>query len=391
MKKDKIRLTNTAFFLTFMLILLNGCKETDSGIAPDNRVTVFNDEFTLNQRIISYNDTLEVVGVSASSDRKEKGFELILEKSMESPAVDGNTLQATSICYTDGKLLVSYNFRGENYFGGAEFLTEKFKLTSQVLYNNADINAVISDGENVYLTGGVSENDIPAQVMKIGINGSKFESNEIQSQVLGSFTGTSLHLSNEDLYVTTGDDETAGGGIYHLDDQLNLKDYLPLHDARWIVEYEGKLFVVQGTPGTITVLDSENLEKLFSFTFSGADVKASKTTMEIVDGRVFIAGGTQGVQIHNALDGSFLHKINFEEGNITNAVTAEDGLLFISNGEGGLHVASYSDNLYEAPELIGEILVDNNNESVNHVLHRNKKLFVATGLGGVKMISVKDK
>ena len=68
--------------------------------------------------------------------------------------------------------------------------------------------------------------------------------------------------------------------------------------------------------------------------------------------------------------------------------------MFISNGEAGVYVATSEDDLKdydcdERPEItmLGQ-LPFGDLASVNHVEYENDYLFVAAGLGGVKVVEV---
>jgi hypothetical protein len=77
---------------------------------------------------------------------------------------------------------------------------------------------------------------------------------------------------------------------------------------------------------------------------------------------------------------------------VTNSVSAEGNLLFISNGEAGVYVAQ-SDIPFEqdwgetlhAITVLGKLRF-NALQSVNHVAYKDGVLFVASGLGGLKVV-----
>ena len=79
---------------------------------------------------------------------------------------------------------------------------------------------------------------------------------------------------------------------------------------------------------------------------------------------------------------------------VTNAVAVDGDLMFISNGEAGVYVATseldFEDHdCDESPEItmLGQLQFGDL-ESVNHVEYENDYLFVAAGLGGVKVVEV---
>ena len=79
---------------------------------------------------------------------------------------------------------------------------------------------------------------------------------------------------------------------------------------------------------------------------------------------------------------------------VTNAVTVDGDLMFISNGEAGVYVAqadaafdSTACNAQQQITMLGQLQFDDL-QSANHVAYKNDLLFVAAGLGGVKIVEV---
>jgi hypothetical protein len=136
--------------------------------------------------------------------------------------------------------------------------------------------------------------------------------------------------------------------------------------------------------------------------FPGADVPESKSTVEILGGKAFIAAGREGVQIicldTNENIGSVARPDPSALGLdpsvvVTNAVTADRDLLFISNGEAGIYVAQGSEDFSQSgcgqQEItpLGRLGFDEL-QSANHVDFKDPWLVVAAGLGGVKIVKV---
>ena len=78
---------------------------------------------------------------------------------------------------------------------------------------------------------------------------------------------------------------------------------------------------------------------------------------------------------------------------VTNAVSVDDDLMFISNGEAGVYVAEASsrfDGNNCDPQnitMLGKLRFDDL-QSANHVDYKSGYLYVAAGLGGVKVVRV---
>ena len=143
-----------------------------------------------------------------------------------------------------------------------------------------------------------------------------------------------------------------------------------------------------------------------TYPFTGANVPESKSTVEVVGGKAFIAAGTGGVQILSVNTGAVVGTVPLPDPAslgldpsvvVTNAVAVDDDLLFISNGEAGVYVAQGSKHFDQTGSeeqqqitLLGRLRLDDL-QSVNHVAYKKKYLIIASGLGGLKTIEIKLK
>lgn len=216
---------------------------------------------------------------------------------------------------------------------------------------------------------------------------------------LTSYAGTSAAVWGSRVYSTSGDN----GALSVFDSgSLTLLDSFGLHDARWVDVRDGKVAVVQGTPGQISVYDEANMTLPPAvFPFAGANVAESKSTVQVIGGKAIIAAGDNGVQVISLATGSVLGYVPLPdpaelglspEVVVTNAVSAEGDLLFISNGEAGVYVARAEapfdqdwGETYHVITVLGKLRFSNL-QSVNHVAYRDGLLIVASGLGGLKVV-----
>lgn len=116
-----------------------------------------------------------------------------------------------------------------------------------------------------------------------------------------------------------------------------------------------------------------------------------------------IAAGDGGVQLMNLADGRIVGSLPRlivagldPARSVTNAVDGANRSLFISNGEAGVYVAQSSATLEEQTgsanitlTMLGQLRFANL-QSVNHVAFDGEFLVVAVGLGGVKVVRVRD-
>jgi hypothetical protein len=322
------------------------------------------------------------------------------------PSIGGQLLQATSVTILGTRAVVSYNMRGAQYLGAIDVFDisreHKPVLRSRALFQDADINAVSTDGVGVFAAGATGDAgfESPAVTERVELQGSNLILNGNLRRELSSFAGTSTAVAGTRLYATSGD----AGSLFAFDlPSLTVSNTISLHDARWVAAGGGKVVVVQGTPGQISVFDQTNLAPLGTFPFTGADVAESKSTVELVGGKAFIAAGTGGVQVLSATTGAVVGSVPRPDPAslgldpsvvVTNAASLENDLLFISNGEAGVYVAQGSQAFNatgsEAAQqitMLGRLRFDDL-QSANHVAYRSGHLFIAAGLGGLKIVKV---
>lgn len=419
---------STVAILGLAVFLTVGCFDqvTAPDTESDGRVTVINDDDVLAERL-TYTDEEILIDPPAPAELNgsavamtdgpalaPSAVDLTLIAQLDPPTVNGEVVQATSISRRNNNgFLVSYNARGDAFLGGIDYIREwqgRFpRVRSSVRFGDADVSAVALSGSAVYAA--VGTNDVtyatPASVERLRVSDSRMRLAENSRQDLSSFTATSVQVTDDAVYVTTGDD----GALYALDPgTLAVLGRYALDDARW-VEYDeegDRIVVVQGTPGRISIFEAGafpggSMVLLDSFTFPGADVPESKSAMDIAGGKAFIAAGPSGVQVMCLDDGQIVGSVPRPDPEalgldpsvvVTNAVTVDDDLMFISNGEAGVYVAAgaeeWDDTDCDEPQSINVLgqLRFSDLQSANHVDYRRGYLFVAAGLGGVKVVEV---
>jgi len=335
-------------------------------------------------------------------------FSLKLTAEVLPPTLDGKVLQATSIAMSNNKAVVSYNMRGAEYLGGIDVYlisnAKNVQLKSEALFNNADVNSVTFSDDRVYAaeaTGDLAY-PYPAVFEVLELSGVNLILAGNSRAPLTSYAGTSAVFRGSRVYATSGDN----GALSVFDsDTLAMHDSFDLHDARWVDVNDGKVVVVQGTPGQISVFDAATMVLENDFPFAGDNVAESKSTVQVIGGKAIIAAGENGVQVLSIATGNVLGYVPLPDNNalglprdvvVTNAVSAEGDLLFISNGEAGVYVAQ-ADTPFEqdwgetlhAITVLGKLRF-NALQSVNHVAYKDGLLIVASGLGGLKVVRLSN-
>ncbi len=396
----------------------------DQAFAPnesDGRLTITNDDSELDDRVNYPNTDVPigppapgVFGHSVALSRAPSSIELTLIAEVLPPTVGGQVVQATAVWATaDDKAIVSYNMRGAMALGAIDYFTKLLdktpKLKSSVSFTDSDVSSVTVDGNWAVAAIATSDTSFPSPAVmeRIQIQNDKFTLAGNARYELTSFAGTSAMGTGSEVYATSGD----GGDVFAFDkNSFGLLGQYQLDDARWVAHDPagGRVVVLQGTPGRLAVFaqgefPGGSMNLLNTFPFPGAAVAQSKSTVEVVGGKAFVAAGPDGVQIVCLDNGQIVGNVPRPDPAglgldssvvVTNSVTVSGDLMFISNGEAGVYAAAadqaFDQTACDAPQqmtVLGQLQFDNL-QSANHVIYRNDQLFVAAGLGGIKVVSV---
>ena len=390
----------------------------------NNRSTVINAPDVLGARYRQVDEAIEIspgAGGSAAVAKAKAKPVLRLVAEVSPPTVDGFALQATSTSLkSSSSAVVSYNTQGEHYRGGVDLFSsvqgnsKPPELSSSITFNDTDVSHVVSVGGVVFAAEAASVDATgfaaPGAVERITRNGKFLTLEGGQQTPLTSFAATALEETASAVYVVTG----STGHVFKLSNPgLEEQDRVEISDARWVAEdsTSGNIVVISsngaGNGGTLTVLDAD-LSVLYAHPFNGGDVPESKNTVEVNGGRAYIAAGPAGIQVLDLVTGDLDFSVSIpsaaesgieDEGRrVSNAVTIDDDLMFISNGEAGVYVVQGPVNFEDASDaelqesiVLGKLAFDDQPPpSVNHVSYRNQKLYVAAGLGGLKILEVSN-
>lgn len=396
-----------------LALALSGCYG-DGGPSdpPDEknaRAAVSNQSADLGARVRITDQAIALEsGGNGKTTAKALDLQLVLVAEVDPPVVDGEPVQANSVSLDDdGRGVVGYNTRGEVFRGAIDLFVGLDggapELSSSAGFNDTDVNAVLLHDDEIYTAQATGAEGFvtSAAVEYLKVNKDAITLKDNKRVDIASFAGTGLGIADGHVMATSGD----GGGVYRLHRKsLNLEAEASLDDARWVAASgDGQIAVVQGTPGRMTLLDDADLVVSTTHSFDGADVPESKSTIEVVGGKAFIAAGPAGVQVLSTATGQVLATIPPPDAAslaldpsvvVTNSVSVDGALIFISNGEAGVYVVQASGDLdgvdsETVPTLSSPArLRFDDLQSANHVAYRNGFLFVAAGTGGLKIVSV---
>jgi peptidoglycan/xylan/chitin deacetylase (PgdA/CDA1 family) len=402
--------------LSISLVVLSCSSENNptsnsiTATMSSGEITVNNNQEEINKRLKNTNQKVEVENASGFSTQADLAvtneLSLTLVAEIAPPVIDGKTVQATSIAMDGQYAVVSYNMKGEDYVGATDVLDlsscAQPQITSYMSFQNSDVHSVSFDQGNVYMAQGGVDPAFPdksAFFRVVELSGGKFTSPTTAKKLsLPGFAATSVFNSQDRLFATSGDN--AGLTVFSKQ-SFAPQQFFDLHDARWVDAENGKVAVIQGTPGKLAVINEKDLTLANSFAVNGLNIAESKSTVELEGNKAFIAAGSGGVQVLNLENGNVLASIPqpilsglAPEKSVTNGVSVDKDLLFISNGEAGVYVAqnnkNFSDSGSSGPlnlTLKGKLKFADA-LSVNHVAYRNSCLAVASGSGGVKILTV---
>ena len=414
----------------FLVASFSGCYE--QAVVPadeaNERILITNDELELERRIEYFDEEIVIdppvspmvatpTGWAAAASNPAltpPNLTLTLRGEASSPLVNGQVVQATMVKESDGnRAIVSYNVRGAASLGALDLFAfqgdQDPNLKSSAQFLTADVSAVAVDASFAYAAQASGDESLPAPAFleRFVVTSTKLTLDGLATAQLASFAATSATSDGSVVYATSGD----AGNVYALNpSDLSILAEYPLDNARWVEldASNNRVVVAQGTPGRLSVFEAGNftggtLNLLNTFTFPGADVAEAKTAFEIHGGKAFVAAGSAGVQVVCLDDGQIVGSVPRPDPSslgldpsvvMTNSVTVEGDLMFISNGEAGVYAASAEDAFSgtsctdtQPITVLGQLRFADL-QSANHVHFSANRLWVAAGLGGVKVIRV---
>ncbi len=400
----KTQIKKNIFASVILLILFSACTEP-----PEvNRIVVENDPSTLSSRLTIVDEPVALDTSLQDGNLAKPAINpvsLTLLAEVDPPTVNGEPLQATDIYIKSNKAYVSYSMIGEPYLGAVDIFNvrdeEDPELISSMIFTDSDVNGLTYKSNYLYLAMATSRSgfDSPAVVEKVRLRHDQL-TDETETFDVPSWAATDVEVSGNHLFVTSGADGGHVTVIKLSNDEVEFS--YPVEDARGIDTDGDEVVVVAGTPARVVIFDYDSAELLNDFTFSGANIPFSKSTIEVFRRKAVVALGDGGTQIICLDDGSVIETIDppvVEDLDpavtVTNAVTTSGKSLYISDGEAGVYVAWSQDRLssnncdVDDLQMIGNFRFGDL-QSVNAVKVKGRYLFIAGGLGGLKILETEE-
>ncbi len=409
--------------LASISVVFTSCSSSNNEKKQDDSYQINNNEESLLSRYAEKDENIAVDTTAAENTLSKIGkvkFDLKLVSELYPPEINGTPVQATMISRDDNntRSLISYNLKGSGYLGAVDVAQisgngKNITIRSNITFFDADINAVHADVDKIYAAVATSNPDIATEISSSGIRSYDFVSFELEdastaSVSLPSYAANSIVLFGDRVYATSGN--TGGLSVYN----KNLNEriaYVEIEDARWVDVNSSYIAVLKGDTngdenGSVILINRSNFSITSEYPVAGVYTPEAKNTIELINHLAIIAAGKEGVKIMDLTTGQIKSTIPLPDPAAlglspdvvtSNAASADDDKIFISNGEAGVYVAETNKDLEDyspgeniTTELLGKLQFGDL-ESVNHVSYRNKLLIVAAGLGGLKTVALTDK
>lgn len=409
------KLKNLQFVIPLLFLgMMISCNDDDSGSpdqddpAKNQELIINNDLSDLNNRLDLKNAIVKMVPFYDNSEKSSavedydftKNFAFKLRADVNPPTINLIPLMATHVAIKDDYAFVSYNTRGAEYGGAVEIFdvsnpAQPF-IVSQGVFPYADINAVdYSDGK-IYIAGALLnyeqlEYDGPALFWVLSVNDQMQISNVDQVIDVRSYSANSIKVTDDKIYVTSGDQ----GGLTIFDkftyDEI---DYIATSDARSIDMNSSNTFVFSGTPGKIDVYDNLTNDFSFQIETGGANTPYAKSQLAVNDDFIFSALSEEGAKMFSTTGDFLMHfprpetpEGELDENYVTNSLSLNNQLVFMANGHAGIAVGEIVPELDNTVVMLGSMVFEDL-QSSNFVMARDSIVFVASGLGGLKVLAI---
>ncbi len=305
------------------------------------------------------------------------------------------SLTAAHVYLENDFAYVAYNTAGEDYSGAIDVIDVSDpndpRVTSRVLYTNADINSLQYSNGFLYAVGGLdatasftaSSNSF---ITKIPVFGGVMDTDA--GVIYGFQAGdnaTDIAIDGNEAFVTSG--KNGSITVYNTKD-LEIKKQEAYTDLRSLALFENRLALLDADVG-IRVLD-DNLKPKSEISINSDFGLYTKRTVAFDGDQIIVAEGNKGAGVYSYETGDLLQYIpiitdpvNPPTGDIVNnAVAINEDVVLMANGGAGLSV---SDDKGDTAEPYGVIQIDG---SVNYVQTKGDYAFAASGQEGLQIIKL---
>ncbi len=425
------------FIAGLALIIINntiGCSSDDAlevtpqtistSVEETQNLTISNNQQQLSQRIQIVNRTATIdpiiknlgtnvsaknLGGSTTINGAQENYFWEHVAEVDALVLDGITLSATHISLAQNKAYVSYHKQGDIHKGAVEIIdlsNPNFpKITSQVNFDGADINAVasgiVNSNENVWCA--ISSAKHGAELYQLQAQNGQFINtlkrvnlSNLLPDVGISASANGISVTNSYIFVTAG--KTRGGTFVLNKNDLSAIGAKSYRNAKYVVTNTSKaVSLITGDNASIKIADLNT--SLESLTYgigtiihqNVVETYKGKSTMmfsPVNEDLLYIAKGKDGLGVVNVNTGNITNEsegLMLVVGN-TNGVTADTDYIYMANGSDGIAIAKHPSE--EGQEIVPVFNWDMNedNASANFITADGEWVFVAKGGGGFKIL-----
>ncbi len=412
--------------LVFGMLALAGCSEhgpqapeatspapLPPALSPGS-VLIQNDPVVLEQRLVRESRPLLVAALGGAGPSEvtpaksiDPGAQLQLVGSVQPPVVDGRIVQANDVDVRDQIAVVAYNFAGDVFAGAIQVIDFRQPqhpvIVSEVLYRNADVNAVALQGGHVYV--GLAADDptlaTPAVLQDMSFTPSGGLEPTGAWVDLPSWSVTDLAAEGDLVVAAVG---ARDGGLVLMRQSAALEPvgFVPAADVRGISLDGDVVLSVNGGETSLQRYALPSFDLVGGTTVDGFRMPAAKGTIETYLHRSYLGALEGGMQVRGS-DGALLAQVPNDQFGIlgsrpaiVNAVTVSSHLAFVAAGPRGVQVVELG--RYRADDVgisaddlglrvLGQLSLEDG-ASCNMAKAKDDVLVVAAGLGGVKLVEM---
>ncbi len=386
-----------------------GSKIQQEGILTIKNAIINNNSESFSDRFL-YKD--EIVPVKQFSPDRLKGLKSApvvdltknyvfkLKAEVDPPVYEGSTLQATHVAIHENYAFVSFNTKGPECLGGIEvFDVTDLKnpvILSQAIFPKADVSSVDYADGKLYIVGANGDFESmgfadPAFLEVLSLN-ENYEISNVDTIIgLTSFAGTDVMVTGGKIYTTSG--SNGGLAVYDAADYTLIKA-VEISDARSVGNNDNFIYVLQGQEGRVNVFNKSDMASVAVYTVGGANTPESKSEMTVTNDYILAALNEGGTEVLKT-DGTLQQHIprpetpegELPENHVTNSVSLNGDLVLLGNGESGVYVGGMIHEQHDSILMLGSMQFEAS-QSTNFVKSKDNVIFVATGLGGLKILGI---
>jgi len=385
-------------YLAAVLLLalyLSGCAENTTGPEQVDRLKVNNDAEALSTRI-RYVDGIAVPLTPAESIKTTSGatlsssaIELKLRAEVEAPVLDGQTLHASHVSFDQRRVYVSYSTIFNDYRGGVEIfdvtnITQP-RIVSQALLADTDVTIALKTDEKLFMGEAINPYDNPDLKSPAALEIIDLKNGALTTQTqrfdLPSFNANDVNCFDNTIFVTSG---TTGGALTMFNNHsLEFAHQVMRDSVKAVAKSSDYVVVLEGTGRRLHLYKRHSWEYVRTIDVGCPNFYQAKAEMAVLGDDVYLSALGCGLMVVDLKTGSVRKGIPAPAGGQTNAISiTDDGLVFLANGSDGLMVARITGNDFE---VLGTARFEG---STNYVAARGDDLFVANGIGGLKILEI---